>query len=63
MINEDGVIVKRNPGQRNSYVLAGKTKEDRRSRLAEVPDHLKLVVESHVRTVFAVRNFHKNNKK
>lgn len=40
----------------NAYVEAGKTRDERRARLAECPEELRASVESHVRTVFAVRN-------
>ncbi len=50
-------------GQWNAHVLAGATKESRCDRLTEVPEDMRKKVESHVRTVFAVRNHHRNNKK
>ena len=43
------------PGCRNGYVLQGKTKADRLARLEQVPAEFRERVESHVRTVFAIR--------
>ncbi len=42
-------------GQWCAYVPAGATLEDRRERLSEVPDELRVTVECHVRDVFALR--------
>jgi hypothetical protein len=42
-------------GQWNAYVAAGKTRDVRRDRLAECPPEFRASVESHVRTVFLVR--------
>ena len=42
-------------GYWNAYVVAGKTREDRRERLERVPEPLRSGVESHVRTFFAIR--------
>lgn len=41
-------------GEWNAYVESGKTREERAARLAEVPEHLRASVESHVRTVFLI---------
>ena len=43
------------PGCWNGYVLGGRTKEERRERLERVPAEFRERVESHVRTVFAIR--------
>lgn len=40
----------------NAYVAAGATKEERAVRLAECPEEFRAGVESHVRTVFAIRS-------
>lgn len=42
-------------GYWNAYVVAGKTRDERRERLERVPEPLRAGVESHVRTVFAIR--------
>lgn len=42
-------------GQWNAYVAAGPSKAERRARLALCPAALRAEVESHVRTVFAIR--------
>jgi hypothetical protein len=39
----------------NAYVAAGATREERVRRLAEAPEQLRPGIESHVRTVFAIR--------
>lgn len=43
------------PGVWNAYVEAGKTPEQRRARLDEVPESMRASVEAHVRTVFGIR--------
>ena len=43
------------PGYWNAYVLQGKTRDERRERLERVPERFCAGVESHVRTVFAIR--------
>jgi hypothetical protein len=43
-------------GQFNAWVAAGATRDERRSRLAQCPEHLRVGVESHVQTVFALRS-------
>lgn len=50
----DGVT-RRATGQWCAYVPAGKTLDDRRKRLSEVPEELRVAVECHVRGVFALR--------
>lgn len=45
----------RAPGQWNAYVAAGKSPAARAARLAEVPEHLRPSVESHLRTCAALR--------
>jgi hypothetical protein len=57
----DGGMKNHNQGVANAYVLAGYSKEDRAKRLAELPEDMRKKAESHVRTVFAVRNHHKRN--
>lgn len=47
--------VARSLGEWNAYVAAGKTRGERRRRLEEAPDGLRPSIESHVRTVFAIR--------
>lgn len=49
-------------GEWNAYVAAGKTREERAARLAEVPGSLKKSVESHVRTVFAIAGKRRKRK-
>lgn len=39
----------------NAYVAAGDTREERRARLAQAPEQMRPGIESHVRTVFALR--------
>lgn len=39
----------------NVYVEAGRTREERARRLAEVPANLRTEVEAHVRCAFAIR--------
>lgn len=46
----------RSLGQWNAYVEAGQSKEERRARLAEVPEPMRAQVESHVRTVYALKS-------
>jgi hypothetical protein len=46
-----------------AYVAAGKTVEDMRERLAEVPKRYVEEVKKHVRTVFAVRKTMRKNAK
>lgn len=41
--------------QWNAYVEAGKTRDERRERLAEVPEDIRESVEDHVRTVFLLK--------
>lgn len=43
------------PGQWNAYVADGETREIRRERLAQCPPEYRERVESHVKTVFALR--------
>lgn len=42
-------------GQWNAYVARGATDEDRGARLAEVPEALRAMVDSHVRTFSTLR--------
>jgi len=42
-------------GNWNAYVGSGTTREERRERLAEVPDKYRDSVESHVRTQFQIQ--------
>ena len=42
-------------GYWNAWVMQGATKNERRERLERVPEPLRAGVESHVRTVFAIR--------
>jgi len=49
-------------GEYNAWVEAGKTREERASRLAEVPDDMRDQVRRHVETVFAIRKFHERKK-
>jgi len=51
----------RSPGEWKGYVVSGKSREDRRARLAEVPDEHKQAVINHVETVFAIRRNAKRN--
>lgn len=44
-------------GQWNAYVESGLTREERARRLAEAPAELRLGIESHVRTCFAIRRY------
>ena len=39
----------------NGFVLQGKTRDERRARLAQVPEPFRDHVEAHVRTVFAIQ--------
>ena len=48
--------------QWNAYVEAGESKDERRSRLAEVPAEHKDAVKRHVQTVFAIRNYYESKK-
>ena len=43
------------PGYWNAWVMQGATKAQRRERLERVPELFRAGVESHVRTVFAIR--------
>jgi len=45
------------PGCWNAYVAAGTCREDRARRLAEAPEAMRRGIESHVRTVFAIRRY------
>jgi len=49
-------------GQWNSYVERGTTKEDRKSRLEEVPISLREGVKRHVQTIFDIRKYHEKRK-
>jgi hypothetical protein len=42
-------------GNWNAYVPAGKDKEERLARLAEVPEEMREQVREHTRTVFKIR--------
>ena len=42
-------------GNYNAYVGSGTTREERRERLAEVPEEYRDSVESHVRTQFQIQ--------
>ena len=50
-------------GEWNGYVQAGGSREERRRRLEEAPDHLRGQVENHVKTVFALRRRHQEKTK
>jgi hypothetical protein len=43
------------PGEWKGYVVTGTTKEQRRERLAEVPESLRDEVKRHVETFFAIK--------
>jgi len=47
--------IDRGLGQWNAYVLAGRDRQARRDRLAQVPERFRAQVESHVRTYFAIQ--------
>jgi hypothetical protein len=42
----------------SAYVAAGATREERAARLAAAPERLRSGVEAHVRTVYAIKNYH-----
>lgn len=42
-------------GTWNAYVAMGESKEERKARLAEVPEEIREDVEKHVRAVFSLR--------
>ena len=42
-------------GEWNGYVEKGKDKEERRSRLREVPEHISKAVQDHVETVWRIK--------
>lgn len=44
-----------NLGVQSAHVASGPTRDERRRRLEQVPEHLRERVEIHVRTVFALR--------
>jgi len=47
----------------NGYVVSGKSREQRRARLEEVPEQYKQGVINHVETVFAIkRNARRNGR-
>lgn len=49
-------------GNWNAYVAAGKTREQRKARLDEVPGDMRLMVKSHVETAYKLKQKkHKNN--
>jgi len=48
-------------GMWNGYVVSGKTRDERRARLEQVPDEYKQSVINHVETVFAIRRNAKRN--
>lgn len=50
-------------GQWNAYVIAGATREERKRRLAEVPDKWRAEVRRHAQTVFAIRKFHERKRR
>lgn len=43
----------------NGYVVQGKSREQRRARLEEVPEEYRDAVKRHVETYFAIVNHHK----
>ena len=45
----------RSAPQWNAYVAAGRSRNQRRARLEEVPEEMRAGVEDHVQTVFALR--------
>lgn len=45
-------------GEWNGYVVSGKSREERRRRLALVPEQWRDQVKRHVETYFAVRKYH-----
>lgn len=47
--------MKRGEGQWNAYVELGANPEERKKRLAEVPEKMRPRVMNHVKTVFALR--------
>lgn len=48
-----------NAGVANAYVESGTTTDDRVARLAEVPEHIRASVKSHVETVYKIHNFNR----
>lgn len=50
-------------GNFNAWVEAGTTKDERRERLASVPEEYRADVERHVKTVFAINSFHARKAK
>jgi hypothetical protein len=50
-------------GQWNAYVPAGKDKEERRARLAEVPEQWRDGVRKHAEAVFALQVAHRRMQK
>lgn len=50
-------------GQWNYFVASGGTKDERDQRLAMVPEPLRHHVESHVRTVFKLKSFHRGRNR
>lgn len=55
--------VVRGLGQWQGYVASGKTREERVSRLAEVPEDMRADVKRHVETIYAIKLFHKDRAK
>lgn len=50
-------------GQWNYFVASGGTKDERAQRLAMVPEEIRAHVESHVRTVFKLKSFHRGRNR
>jgi len=58
-MNSDRTFTPKSKGEWNGYVVSGKTREQRRERLAEVPEEWRDSVKRHVETYFAIINHHK----
>lgn len=58
-MSSDRTFTPKSKGEWNGYVVTGKTREERRRRLEEVPQELRDSVKRHVETYFAIIKYNK----
>ena len=61
-MNSGRTFTPQSKGEWNGYVVSGKSREERRRRLDEVPEEWRDAVKRHVETYFAIMNHHKRIK-
>lgn len=63
-MNSGRTFTPRSKGEWNGYVVSGKTREERKSRLDEVPEEWRDQVRKHVETFFAIKaNFRRKHER